>query len=70
MNKYGTYAGDLLDRAVKTAAQAALITFGADQVNLLEADWRAVLGMAAGGFVASALTTIAQRGIFGRSSQD
>ena len=67
MNKYGTYAGDLLDRAVKTAAQAALLTIGADQVNAFEADWLTVLGMAAGGFVLSALTTIGRRGIFGRS---
>lgn len=66
MNKYGTYAGDLLDRAVKTAAQAALLTIGADQVDAFHADWRTVLGMAAGGFVLSALTTIGQRGIFGR----
>lgn len=67
MNKYGTYAGDLIDRAVKTAAQAALLTIGADQLNAFDADWRAVLGMAAGGFILSALTTIGQRGIFGRS---
>lgn len=67
MNKYGTYVGDLLDRAVKTAAQSAVLVIGADQVNALDADWRTVLGMAAGGFVLSALTTIGQRGIFGRS---
>lgn len=67
MNKYGTYAGDLLDRAVKTAAQSAVLVIGADQVNAFDADWRTVLGMAAGGFALSALTTVAQRGIFGRS---
>ncbi|WP_051486253.1 holin [Nocardioides sp. J54] len=62
-----TYARDLLDRAAKTAAQAAVLTLGADQVNALDADWRLVGGMAAGGFILSALTTIGQRGIFGRS---
>lgn len=61
-----TYARDLLDRATKTAAQAAMLTLGADQVNALDADWQLVGGMALGGFVLSALTTIAQRGITGR----
>lgn len=61
-----TYARDLLDRAVKTAAQSALLTLGADQVNALDADWRLVGGMALGGALLSVLTNVAERGIFGR----
>lgn len=61
-----TYLHDLADRAVKTAAQSALLTLGADQVNALDADWRLVGGMALGGAVLSLLTNVAERGIFGR----
>lgn len=60
------YARDLLDRATKTAAQAAVLTLGADQVNALDADWRLVGGMALGGAVLSLLTNVAERGILGR----
>lgn len=59
------YFKDLLDRAVKTAAQSAVLTIGADQVNALEADWRLVGGMALGGAALSLLTNLAQRGLFG-----
>lgn len=60
------YLRDLADRAVKTAAQSALLTLGADQVNALDADWRLVGGMALGGAVLSLLTNVAERGILGR----
>lgn len=60
------YLKDLLDRAVKTAAQSAVLTIGADQVNALDADWRLVGGMALGGAVLSLLTNLGQRGLFGR----
>lgn len=60
------YLRDLLDRATKTAAQAAVLAIGADQVNALEVGWVDVAGFAAGGFVLSALTTVAARGITGR----
>lgn len=65
-----TYALDLADRAVKTAAQAALLTIGADQLNALSADWQLVGGMALGGAVLSLLTNIAERGIRGRTGTD
>jgi hypothetical protein len=65
--KVKTYARELVDRATKTAAQAAVLVLGADQVNALDADWRLVGGMALGGFVLSALTTIGQRGLFGHT---
>lgn len=60
------YYTELVDRAVKTAAQSAALVLGADVVNALDADWRLVAGMAAGGAVLSVLTTLGQRGLFGR----
>lgn len=47
------------ERAVKTAGQSALATYGADVVNVLATDWRGVLGMAAGGAVLSVFTSLA-----------
>lgn len=50
---------DLLERSLSTAAQAALLVIGADQFDVLQADWQTVAGFAAGGFVLSALKGIA-----------
>lgn len=47
------------ERAIKTAAQAALLVLGADQVNVIAVDWQAVAGFAAGGLVLSLLTSLA-----------
>ena len=47
------------ERAVKTAAQSALLTIGADQLNANEAGWKLVAGMAAGGALLSVLTSFA-----------
>lgn len=47
------------ERAVKTAAQAALLVIGADQVNALTADWQDAAGFALGGAVLSVLTSLA-----------
>lgn len=52
-----------LERAVKTAAQSAILVFGADQINALQADWQSVLGFAAGGFVLSVLTSLGSQAI-------
>ncbi len=54
-----TFIKQVLERAVKTAAQAAILALGAGQLDALSADWRAVFGFAAGGFVLSALTSLA-----------
>lgn len=67
MNHLREYVADLADRAVKTAAQSAVLVLGADQINALDADWRLVGGMAAGGAILSVLTNLAERGIRGRS---
>lgn len=63
------YYTDLVDRAVRTAAQSALLTIGADQVNAFDADYKTVLGMALGGAVLSVLTSLADRGLFGRNGE-
>lgn len=52
-----------LERAIKTAAQSALLFIGADQANVLEFDWSNLGGFAAGGFVLSLLTSIVSAGI-------
>ena len=50
---------DAAERATKTAAQAALLTIGADRLDALAADWRLIAGMAAGGGILSILTSLA-----------
>lgn len=64
------YYTDLVDRAVKTAAQAAVLSIGVEtaQVDALAVDFKLMAGMAAGGAILSVLTTLGQRGIFGRES--
>ena len=55
----------VLERAVKTSAQSALLVIGADQLNALHANWVDVGGFAAGGFVLSVLTSLATSGLGG-----
>lgn len=49
------------ERAIKTAAQAAVLAVGGDSLaaNALTFDWAQMGGFAAGGFVLSLLTSIA-----------
>lgn len=47
------------ERAVKTAAQSALLVIGADQFNAVAADWPEVGGFALGGLVLSLLMSVA-----------
>jgi hypothetical protein len=61
-----TYLLAVLDRAVKTGAQSAVLVLGADQVNALTADWELVAGFGLGGFVLSVLTSLGVSGILGR----
>lgn len=62
------YYTELVDRATKTAAQAAVLSIGVEsaQVNGFAIDWLLMAGMAAGGALLSVLTTVGQRGLFGR----
>lgn len=46
------------ERAVKTAAQSAVLVIGAEQVNALTVSWVEVGGFALGGAVLSLLTSI------------
>lgn len=55
------------ERAVKTAAQSALLVVGADQVNALTLDWANLGGFAAGGLVLSVLTSLVSARIGGDS---
>lgn len=67
-----SYAGVLIDRAVKSAAQAAILSVGVEtaSVNALALDWTLLGGMALGGAVLSLLTNLSHRGITGRRSRD
>lgn len=57
-----------LERAIKTAAQTAVLIFGAGQVNVLSIDWLTLAGLTAGGFALSILTSIASLPIGGKDS--
>lgn len=47
------------ERAVKTAAQTALVVLGMDRLDVLTTDWAGVASVAAGGAILSVLTSIA-----------
>lgn len=51
------------ERAVKTAAQAALLLVPADGFNVLDVDWRIGWGTALGGALLSVLTSLVTAGI-------
>lgn len=53
------FVKDLLERAVKTAAQTALTVLGAVQLNVLHVDWETVTGLAGGAALLSVLTSLA-----------
>jgi hypothetical protein len=60
---------DTAERATKTAGQAAALALGQDVlgVDVFAADWRNVLGFAAGGAVASIVTSVASAPVAGLS---
>lgn len=55
------YLKDLLERSTSSFAGAAVAVLGAGQVNILDADWRAALGVGAGAAVMSLLKGLAAR---------
>jgi hypothetical protein len=57
------FVTESLERAVKTAAQSAVLLIGADQFNALQVDWGQVGAFALGGFVLSLLTSLASKPI-------
>ena len=50
---------DAAERAVKTAAQAAVVVVGADVANVFELDWNEMAGLSIGAALLSVLTSIA-----------
>ena len=56
------------ERAVKSAAQVAILTIGADTFNVVTMDWAEVAGFAGGGLVLSYLTSVAFGGKDGNPS--
>lgn len=57
------FINETAERAIKSAAQAALLVLGADQLNVVTAAWADVAGFAAGGAVLSVLTSIVSANI-------
>ncbi|MEI7780067.1 MAG: holin [Actinomycetes bacterium] len=53
----------LLERAVKTAAQSALAIIAATQLDWFHADWKAIAGTIATATVASVLTSLCSMNI-------
>ena len=50
---------DALERAVSTAAQAAIAMVGMNQFNAIQADWKAIAGTALGAAILSILKAMA-----------
>ena len=59
---------DLVDKALMTAAEGALLAIGAESlsVNALAVDWSTVGGFALGGAALSVLLNVARGGLSGR----
>jgi hypothetical protein len=57
------FVTEAAERAVKSAAQAALLVLGADQLNVINVAWSEVAGFSAGGAVLSVLTSIVSANI-------
>ncbi|MCH5645176.1 holin [Gordonia sp. ABSL49_1] len=54
---------DAGERAVKSAAQAAMLAVGGDTINVWSLDWVTVAGVGLGGGVLSLLTSLASERI-------
>lgn len=67
MTKIRDYYNQLADRAVRSAAQGAILSIGVEtaQVNALAIDFPLMGGMAAGAALLSLLTSLAARGLTG-----
>lgn len=64
-----TFLKDLLERAIKTAAQTLVLAVGASQgFDLFATDWQTLGAAAAGGFVMSVLSSLASIPFGDRSS--
>lgn len=52
------FVRETIERAVKSAGQAAVLVLGAGQVNALEVDWQTLGGFSAGAVVLSVATSL------------
>ncbi len=59
-----TYWKEMVDRAIKSGAQAVLLGLGLGEgLNAFEMNWMLALGFALGGVALSVLTTLASAGL-------
>jgi len=54
---------DAVERAIKTAAEAALATLGAGALNVLTVDWVGVASVSAGATLLSLLASVTSSGL-------
>lgn len=71
MTNLKRYYTNLVDRAVKTGAQAAVLSIGVEsaQVDAFAVDYALMGGMALGGALLSVLTTLGERGLLGSKAK-
>lgn len=62
------FVTDLAERAIKTAAQTALATFGGAGVNIWHIGWHESLGITLGATLVSVLTSLSSVGATGTAS--
>lgn len=58
-NPVAQFGLQTFERAVKTAAQGALLSYGGQQINLLDHGWKVIVLAAASAFITSVLTSVA-----------
>ncbi|CAA0134553.1 Uncharacterised protein [Mycolicibacterium vanbaalenii] len=63
-----TFWRDATERALKSAAQAAVLALGGDAINVWTVDWQTVSGLTAGGAALSLLTSVASAGLANRGT--
>ena len=65
--KRRAYWRAVAERAIKTAAQVAVLTIGGDVVNAFDLEWENILGLSLGGALLSVLTSLASSELGGDS---
>ena len=59
---------DAGERALKSAAQAAVLALGGDALNAWSIDWQTISGLGLGGAALSLLTSVASAGVANRGT--
>lgn len=62
------FVRETIERAIKSAGQAAVLVLGAGRVNALDLDWRTFAGFVAGAVILSLATSAASFGFGPRDS--